>query len=264
VLACFVVGPAAAQTREREPGIDGPEHFGEATGTTTVPAVAFFYYSTVDDDGFRYLEYDPLGSSTSGMAPLGLPNGAVITQLCAVVVDAEMTCGGATRLDLIGYEYPAYDGDPPTPSAILATTGTGSWEAPGYTMVCTTPPSPIRVRSVGDLDGDADWGRTGYALKATVSWPRCGGSPRVAPEAPTGLGFGAAVIHWRRTVSPAPKTASFSDVPKSTGIFRYVEALAASGITGGCGGGRFCPDKAVTRGQMAVFLATALGLHWPN
>jgi hypothetical protein len=34
------------------------------------------------------------------------------------------------------------------------------------------------------------------------------------------------------------------------------------GSRSGCGGGNFCPDAAVTRGQMAVFLAKALGLHW--
>jgi hypothetical protein len=38
---------------------------------------------------------------------------------------------------------------------------------------------------------------------------------------------------------------------------------AASGIPVGCGGGNFCPDSAITRGQMAVFLSKALGLHRP-
>jgi hypothetical protein len=66
-------------------------------------------------------------------------------------------------------------------------------------------------------------------------------------------------------VSPAPATASFpNDVPTSHPYFRFVEALKASGITGGCGTGSYCPDAAVTRGQMAVFLATALGLNWIN
>ncbi len=45
--------------------------------------------------------------------------------------------------------------------------------------------------------------------------------------------------------------------------FQYVEALVASGITGGCGSGSYCPDNPVTRRQMAIFLAKALGLHWP-
>lgn len=39
-----------------------------------------------------------------------------------------------------------------------------------------------------------------------------------------------------------------------------INALAASGITGGCGDGRFCPSAAVTRGQMASFLVRAFDL----
>ena len=71
-------------------------------------------------------------------------------------------------------------------------------------------------------------------------------------------------IVWRRQVSPAPAAATFGDVPTGHWAFRFVEALAASGITGGCGGGNYCPDNPVTRASMAVFLATALGLHWPD
>jgi len=32
-------------------------------------------------------------------------------------------------------------------------------------------------------------------------------------------------------------------------FFQYIEALAASGITGGCGGNNFWPDSPVTRRQ---------------
>jgi len=39
------------------------------------------------------------------------------------------------------------------------------------------------------------------------------------------------------------------------GLFAdWIEQLAVEGITGGCGGGNFCPDAPVTRQQMAVFL----------
>jgi hypothetical protein len=72
----------------------------------------------------------------------------------------------------------------------------------------------------------------------------------------------AARVFYKLQVSPPPATASFTDVPTTHLFFQYVEALAAAGITSGCGGGNFCPDAAVTRGQMAVFLAKALGLHW--
>ena len=62
-------------------------------------------------------------------------------------------------------------------------------------------------------------------------------------------------------VSPAPATATFADVPTTHLYFRAIEALAASGITSGCGNGNFCPEQAVTRGEVAKFLANALGLY---
>jgi hypothetical protein len=71
-------------------------------------------------------------------------------------------------------------------------------------------------------------------------------------------------VGYRREVSPAPAQATFADVPTTDFGFQHVEALAASGITGGCSGGNYCPDSPVTRRQMAIFLAKALGLHWPD
>ena len=77
--------------------------------------------------------------------------------------------------------------------------------------------------------------------------------------------FTSVRVFYKLQVSPAPGTATFpNDVPTTHPLFRFVEALAASGLTGGCGPGLYCPDAAITRGQMAVFLATALGLHFPN
>jgi len=71
-------------------------------------------------------------------------------------------------------------------------------------------------------------------------------------------------LWYRLQVSPAPALATFGDVPTGHPFFRFVEALAAAGITAGCGSGQYCPDNPVTRGQMAVFLSIALGLHFPN
>ncbi len=71
-------------------------------------------------------------------------------------------------------------------------------------------------------------------------------------------------IHYTRQVLPALGSATFTDVPATDFGFDYIEALAASGITGGCGNGDYCPDSPVNRRQMAIFLAKALGLHWPN
>ncbi len=72
-----------------------------------------------------------------------------------------------------------------------------------------------------------------------------------------------ALVGYKLQVSPAPATADFTDVPTSHPFFQFVEALYQSGITAGCGGGNFCPDSPLTRGQMAVFLAKALGLQFP-
>ena len=76
--------------------------------------------------------------------------------------------------------------------------------------------------------------------------------------------FQAVRIYYELQISPTPATATFSDVPVGHPFHRFVEALVSAGITGGCGGGNYCPNQAITRGQMAVFLATALGLHFPN
>jgi hypothetical protein len=73
-----------------------------------------------------------------------------------------------------------------------------------------------------------------------------------------------AIVSYQLEVSPAPGAATFNDVPTNHPFFQYIEALAASGITGGCGSGNYCPDAPLTRGQMAVFLAKALGLYWNN
>ncbi len=74
--------------------------------------------------------------------------------------------------------------------------------------------------------------------------------------------FGFVEARWRRTVSPAPAIASFTDVPTTYVFFQAIEALFAAGITAGCQANplRYCPDSPVTRAQMAVFLAKALGL----
>ena len=47
---------------------------------------------------------------------------------------------------------------------------------------------------------------------------------------------------------------TFDDVPTDYWAFSFIETLAASGITAGCGGNNYCPEDTVTRAQMAVFL----------
>jgi hypothetical protein len=121
--------------------------------------------------------------------------------------------------------------------------GTGVAATAGCGTYVLTLPSPITV----------DKTNISYVADAVVQ-----------PNALAQTRFLAFRVFYRLQVSPAPGTATFSDVPTSHPFFQFIEALAASGITAGCGGGNFCPNNPVTRGEMAVFLSAALGLHFPN
>ena len=73
------------------------------------------------------------------------------------------------------------------------------------------------------------------------------------------------ILGYVLQVSPPPVSADFDDVPTNHPYFRFIEALYKAGITGGCRADppMYCPDKPITRGEMAVFLSLALGLQWP-
>ena len=47
---------------------------------------------------------------------------------------------------------------------------------------------------------------------------------------------------------------TFVDARPGDFAFTFIETLAASGITAGCGGNNYCPGDTVTRAQMAIFL----------
>ncbi len=56
----------------------------------------------------------------------------------------------------------------------------------------------------------------------------------------------------------------FADVecaPTPAFAVDWIEQLSTEGITGGCGGGNYCPDSPNTRGQMAVFIVKTFGLE---
>ena len=58
---------------------------------------------------------------------------------------------------------------------------------------------------------------------------------------------------------PPPCTVQvFPDVPCSSNFAPWINELVAQQITGGCGGGLFCPTNPVNRQQMAVFLLKTL------
>jgi hypothetical protein len=50
---------------------------------------------------------------------------------------------------------------------------------------------------------------------------------------------------------------SFTDVPTSSGFYRFIETLFHKSVTGGCGTGIYCPSNITTREQMAPFVLVA-------
>jgi hypothetical protein len=56
---------------------------------------------------------------------------------------------------------------------------------------------------------------------------------------------------------PAASGTMFSDVPANSFAAAWIEQLVREGVTAGCGAGRYCPNNAVTRAEMAVFLLAA-------
>jgi hypothetical protein len=79
------------------------------------------------------------------------------------------------------------------------------------------------------------------------------------------LQLASVVVGYRLQVSPAPGSPTFADVTPDNIYYQFIEALAASGVTAGCDSvPDFCPDRNITRAEMAVFMAKALGLHFPN
>jgi len=122
---------------------------------------------------------------------------------------------------------------------------TATSEAPGYQRGYYTVVETIRNAAPG---GEIRM----YELRVSL------------PAADSALRFGGAVVWYQLQISPASLLPTFSDVPHGYWAYVQIEALAASGITAGCGGGNYCPESTVTRAEMAVFLAKALGLHWSD
>jgi hypothetical protein len=178
-------------------------------------------------------------------APLDLPDGSRIDQVCLFsrgdgddVVTVSLK---AVKLVPPGETASEVD----LPGTVITTN-----PAVGYSRDCTDPIS-LTLRSTADVDGDGLPDAVSYRVGAIIQ-----------NLVPSGAGLGGVQVVWRRQVSPPPPAPTFADVPATDGAWPEIEALAASGITAGCGGGGFCPDAVLTRRQMAVFLTKALGLHW--
>jgi S-layer homology domain len=248
VLALWgLVGSAGGEERLAIPGqavassvSKEAEAYGtEDPGYVNVHAYAFQpTYSTdlitEDGNGYRYFGAPPVSAWMA--APVQLPSGVVIERIGFSYCSQEDWDIEVTLFDN-GVAGAGSGGGTPIASTHTVSGCNLSWSlapAGGYLYARNLDhPLYLVIYWAGDFDGSTK--------------------------------FNDVIIAYRRAVSPAPVAASFTDVPTSHPFFQYIEALADSGITGGCNATPplYCPGSPLTRGQMAVFLAKALGLHWP-
>ena len=177
-------------------------------------------------------------------APVTLPDGAVITQICLYSVNFKQGATLSLQMEAVKLPDGAAGAVVPIPGASVTA------DFLGYNFVCTGPLA-YTFHETADVDGDQVPERIAHRISVAFT------------PLDDSLGLGGVRISWHRQISPPPASATFGDVPTNYLFFPHVEALVASGITGGCGNGNYCPNSPLTRGQMAVFLAKALGLHWP-
>jgi hypothetical protein len=178
-------------------------------------------------------------------APVALPNGALLESFSVYYYDANPGVAADLNLAFCRHWRHADTGANPDSDCVATFTASG---APGYGVAELPVPAEFQnfLRET-DVDGDGTVDSVDYSLYA-FTYPD--------------TAIASVRANWRRQVSPAPAVATFNDVPTGHPQFQFIEALAASGITAGCGSGNYCPNANLTRGQMAVFLAKALGLHW--
>ena len=125
-----------------------------------------------------------------------------------------------------------------------------------------TPPPPTGTVFT-DVPASAYAASWIEALAAAGITTGCGGG-NYCPNA--GVARAQAAILLLRakngsSYTPPPPTGNvFIDVPASAYAASWIEALAAAGITTGCGGGNYCPNAILLRAQAAVFLVRAFNL----
>jgi murein DD-endopeptidase MepM/ murein hydrolase activator NlpD len=90
----------------------------------------------------------------------------------------------------------------------------------------------------------------------------CGGGNYCPENSVTRAQMAVFLLRAKHGSSYTPPTATgmFADVPTSYWAANWIEQLNSEGITGGCGGGNYCPENPVTRAQMAIFLVRTFGL----
>ncbi len=245
VLVVLAPGVLAQWTTEAaDPGLPAysPEWGITAPIAYNVPGFTFVDLGDTQHANMSGFIYTSAGSNPYLSQSFYLPSGAVLEGMTTYFYDADVSADAL--LNLYRVTGTTTSGFTLVQLILDTSTGSGGFQG-GYHAI-----TPETIRNVNPQTGEVNQ----YLLQLHMD----------PSSTTTDLRFGGVTIWYRLQMSPAPASATFGDVPTGYWAFRHIEALAASGITAGCGGGNFCPENYVKRSEMAVYLAKALGLHWPD
>lgn len=129
-------------------------------------------------------------------------------------------------------------------SAELYDPATGTW-APTGSLATPRATAAATILADGRVLVAGGYNTTDSALTSAEAYTPASVAP--APPAPA--------------PSPAPPSAAprFADVPSGYWAYDQITRFAQRGITTGCDVGLYCPERGVTRAEMAVFLDRTLG-----
>ena len=130
--------------------------------------------------------------------------------------------------------------------------------------LCYVPP-PCTTATFTDVPCSSGFAPWIYELVAEGITGGCGAGTTYCPTDPVKRQQMAVLLlrtlEGAAYVPPDCVTATFGDMPCDSPFAPWVYDLVARSITGGCGGGLYCPTVPATRGQMAVFVTKTFGLQ---
>ena len=122
-------------------------------------------------------------------------------------------------------------------------------------------PTPTNAKAFADIPTDHTFRNAIAAIASAGITLGCDKARRLyCPDKPVTRAQMAAFL-TRALKLPTPTNAkAFADIPTDHTFRNAIAAIASAGITLGCDKARrlYCPDKPVTRAQMAAFLTRAL------
>jgi hypothetical protein len=126
-----------------------------------------------------------------------------------------------------------------------------------------TPPACVPPHLFSDVPENSPFCRWIEELARRGVVSGCGGGA-YCPGAPVSREQMAVFVlkTLEPTLAPPPCSPPnlFADVPETSPFCAWIEELARRRVVSGCGGGNYCPASAVSREQMAVFLAVPFRL----